>query len=320
MKSIRSFVPLLLLTLVPAATLSTSAFASDKEILIDAVVASVDGNPITLSQLGKRLSPPRALSLKEASIDPDARLALDGLIQEQVIREEAALQRVAVSPAEVEDYLREVGLRNQLTLEELEKVIVDEGRTLNDYKRTVEIEILKTKLVSRFARSGAGVTEQEARDYIEENKHLSESGSKMKLSQIVVYSGEDTEAAKEKISKVEELLKNGESFRAVASQLSDGPEASEGGALGVIAEKDLNPLIFDAVFTLEEGERSEVVESAAGFHIFRVEERFVDQDEEASERLLDEVKQMLGKRKIELRVNSYLSTELLKNHHIDKKI
>ncbi len=63
-------------------------------------------------------------------------------------------------------------------------------------------------------------------------------------------------------------------FRTLASSESIGPEASEGGVMGIFQRGQLPTEMERAVFAMREGEVSPIVESSYGFHIFRLDKRF----------------------------------------------
>ncbi len=69
-------------------------------------------------------------------------------------------------------------------------------------------------------------------------------------------------------------LLEGEPFEELSAEMSQAPNAAQGGGLGVVAEGDLPPSFDDAIFSLEAGGVSEAVEGPAGYHIFQVLERF----------------------------------------------
>jgi parvulin-like peptidyl-prolyl isomerase len=63
-------------------------------------------------------------------------------------------------------------------------------------------------------------------------------------------------------------------FRALAKSESIGPEAAEGGVMGLFQKGQLPSEMEEAVFAMREGEVSPIVESSYGFHIFRLDKRF----------------------------------------------
>ncbi len=298
--------------------------SGDQEIILDAIVASVDDKPITLSDLARRLSPPRKLSLREISNDQEAMKALDSMILERLIELEAAAKQISISDQEVDDYVNEVAARNSLSRPEFEAALKKEGQTIDSYRKQIRLDILRTKLTSTMMRGGVSVSDGEIDDYIENHPELSQSGTAIKLSLITIaQEGRSQEQVETKIAEVLAALDAGDAFPEVAKRFSDGPNTAEGGSLGLVAESDLSPAIVQAIFPLDKGQHSPPIRSVQGAQIFYVEQRFsaID-DEDDEEHLLavrQEVKSLLQKQKSQERVSSFFINDLYKKHSVDKK-
>lgn len=296
-------------------------------IVIDAVVASVDEKPITLKELQARLSPPRALALKDLSSDREAQQTLDLIISERVFEAEATSKRVSVADSEVEDYINEVAARNSLSRKDFEAVLTREGKSLDWYKRQVKNDILKTKIASNMSQGGVSVTDQEIDEYLSANSGATSEGASLKLRLISIpTSGKTPDQLAEKVKAVEAALASGEEFAQVAKKYSEGPHAADGGLIGIVAEKDLSSHIFDAVLSVEPGHYSKTVSTESETQIFFVEERFgskSDEDdgknEESEKARREEARKAIQKRKTDEKLSTYFAVELNKNHTIDKK-
>ncbi len=301
------------------------------EVVIDAVVASVDDKPVTLSEVQSRLPTPRKLSLKALSSDQEAQQTLETIIFERILDAEATVKRAVVEDSEIEEYINEVAGRNSLSRPEFENVLKSEGKSLEWYKRQVRSEILKTKLASSITKGGVSVTEQEIDEYVSSSPSFSTEGASVKLRSITVsHTGRPEEEVASRVQAVERALADGKSFEKVAQELSDDPHKVEGGLLGVVAEKDLNSYIFDAILSLEAGKYSKPVVTEGATKFFFVEERFgssgggenegVNGDSEAEEKARrEEARKTIQKRKTEEKLSSYFGVELQKNHTVDKK-
>lgn len=312
--------PLLLIVglLAPAANLIAEV---EQETFVDSIVASVNGNPITLRELSSRLKPERDLTLSEASSDPDVQYTLDLIILEELIKQEAKKNRLSVGPDEIDRYLGQVAARNNMTREEFEGALSDQNQSIEHYRQQIELEILKSKLASNLVQGGSGVTEREIQKYIEDHPELSKSGDKLKLSQIFVATASRSPAEAQKLmSFVQTALDEGGEFSAVARKFSESSEGASGGSLGVVAEADLSPVISNAVTGLEEGAISQVTRSPAGLHLFRLDKRFVESGESQMEQLALEVRKVLEEQKLQSKMQTYFTTELFKLHSVDKKI
>ncbi len=119
-------------------------------------------------------------------------------------------------------------------------------------------------LVVRDARVDAA----EVHDYYEGHKKDFLRQGRIQVSQILV----DTE--EKAVSVLRRLERTGErEFRRIAVEESIGPEAPKGGLMGVFQQGDLPADMEKVVFSLDEGRTSQVVESAYGFHIFRLDRK-----------------------------------------------
>jgi len=122
-----------------------------------------------------------------------------------------------------------------------------------------------TFLVVRDVR----VDVSEVLDYYEGHKKDFLQQGRIQVSQILV----DTE--EKAVSVLRRLERTGEpEFRRMATEESIGPEAAKGGVMGVFQQGDLPADMEKVIFSLDEGRTSQVVESAYGFHIFRLDRKY----------------------------------------------
>jgi parvulin-like peptidyl-prolyl isomerase len=122
-----------------------------------------------------------------------------------------------------------------------------------------------TFLVVRDIQVDAG----EVLAYYEKHKKDFLLQERVQVSQILV----DTE--EKAVSVLRRLERTGEpEFRTIALEESLGPESSKKGVMGVFQPGDLPVDMERVIFALDEGRTSQVVESAYGFHIFRLDRKF----------------------------------------------
>lgn len=109
----------------------------------------------------------------------------------------------------------------------------------------------------------------EIQEYYAEHKREFLLPERVKVSQILLPS-------EEKAVEILESLEDNDpaNFNRLAKEQSVGVEASRGGDMGVFALGQLPEEMETAIFALKEGEVSPVLESAYGFHIFRLDSRF----------------------------------------------
>ena len=300
------------------------AESSSKEIVIDAIVASVDDKPITLSDLNVRLSP-RKLSMSEASTDPEAARLLDQIITEKLMEEEAKAKRLNVGDADVDDYIREVASRNGLSMAEFEAALGREGTSMRTYKQQVKMDILKAKLTSSIMRGGVSVSDTEIDEYIAAHPELKRAGKNIKLRHIVIMKqGRSPEELRAKLAQVQAALEKGEDFLQVAQRLSDTGNSAEGSLIGIIPLEDMSPTIAEVVSPLRAGQFSGPLETPNDIQIFFVEERLGEpgqgEQEVNEDALREEVRQLLQKQKTKERLAVFFKDDLYKNHAVDKRL
>lgn len=93
-----------------------------------------------------------------------------------------------------------------------------------------------------------------------------------KLNESYLKEVDPAAAAKEKIEKAAEALRQGAEFSGVVKQYSEGQTADKGGDLGWFALPDLAPELRSPVALQKVGAPGSVIESSLGFHIILVEE------------------------------------------------
>jgi len=79
----------------------------------------------------------------------------------------------------------------------------------------------------------------------------------------------DRKDAKKLAEKILKELKDGTDFAELARQYSDGPSGPKGGDLGRFTRGQMVPEFDQAVFSLEPGAVSGVVETQFGYHIIK---------------------------------------------------
>lgn len=288
--------------------------------VIDRIVASVDGEPITLSDVVEMLPGESPADFATAREHPAFRRVVDDLIAKKLLLLEGKARRIAVTDREIEAYVQNVAAHNQLSIDEFRSALVKEGRTLEQFKKTIHIEILRSKLANSLIQEGGGVTDADIKQYIAENYGSESEGEKqLKLRQVLIRGADETlDTAREQCETVVEEFHAGTPFEELATKYSQSPEANNGGDLGIVAERDLNPVIFDAILTVKNGGISPVTISPMGCHVFYVEDRF--DSSVSTEKLEEEVRVKLNQQKVEEKFQTYFVSEIYKNHTVEKKV
>jgi peptidyl-prolyl cis-trans isomerase C len=138
----------------------------------------------------------------------------------------------------------------------------------NEYIEQVENakkEILTQYGISKIL-SQVSVTDQEVKNYYEENMSTYIQEEAVRAKHILVNTLDEAKEIKEKINA-------GLSFEEAAKQFSNCPSNAEGGDLGTFTRGRMVPEFENASFQMAVGEISEPIQTQFGYHLIKVEEK-----------------------------------------------
>jgi peptidyl-prolyl cis-trans isomerase SurA len=157
-------------------------------------------------------------------------------------------------------------------------------------RKAMREQLILFSLESREVRNAVMVSDADIKNFYERHLTLFMLPEEYRISQILLLPRK-TESRKELRARAQEVyaqLKRGGEFDDLALRYSDAPDATRGSALGFIRQGELDPPIERAVAALQPGQVSDLVETAQGIHIIRLEEK-----KAAQFRPLEEVKNEL---------------------------
>ncbi len=76
---------------------------------------------------------------------------------------------------------------------------------------------------------------------------------------------------RQKAEEILDMAKSGADFAQLATEYSEGPTKSRGGDLGLVSQNQMVKPFNDALFAMQEGSISDIVETSFGFHIIKLE-------------------------------------------------
>ena len=260
----------------------SAAAAAD---FVDRIVAIVNYDIITLSELNrtlesfmKRIEKSQNIKGNEEVINEARKAALNGLINNMLIDQEAGRLDVVVDEEDVNTTLKGILDEKKLSLNQFKEMLSERDATLDDYKEDMRRQIVKMRLIGKEIRSKIGVSKEEIGEYYAKHRGEYEGEETVRVQQILIIAPEDAGEEKrrtlrENAEKVLERLKRGESFAQLAVEYSQGPAARAGGDLGFIEKGVMLPEVDKEAFRLKMDEISDVVESPVGFHILKIADK-----------------------------------------------
>jgi len=274
--------PCALIALLFAAAGAQAQAPKPRQIVtIDRIVAVVNNEVITERELSARVDfALRQLREQKAPAPPREvleRQLLERLVNDRVQMQHAREIGMRVSDAELDRALVRIAEQNKLTLPQLREVLARDNVSFDNFREDVRGEITRARLRDREVAQKIVVTESEI-DTLLKAQQGESSRDEFNLSHILVSvpenaSPEQLQARRARAEQALRQLREGSDFRQVAAAFSDAPEALQGGQLGWNEAERLPTLFLDAVRPLQAGQTSELLRSANGFHILRVNDR-----------------------------------------------
>ncbi|MFP4330133.1 MAG: peptidylprolyl isomerase [Spirochaetaceae bacterium] len=245
-------------------------------------VARVNGVPIFESELDQYVEQQRAqLAQQGRRLDEEQQLilreqVLGGLINREVLLQEATELGLEAQPAAVESQLADIR-SNFESDQAYESALETQGLREEELRENIEVQLTIDRLVQREVYSEVEVSEEEMRAFYDENPQFFEQSATVEASHILIQTeGLNEQQRAEALERAEEIreeVADGADFHEVAREESEGPSAPDGGRLGSFERGQMVAPFEEAAFSLETGEISEVVETQFGYHIILVTDR-----------------------------------------------
>ncbi len=300
--------------------------ASDAAVLLDRVVAVVNKEVITWSELYKMMEYEATEQMKALSEEDRMRvfknneaLFLEKLIDMRLQLQEAKKTGLDVSPEEVKEAIENIKQKYSLTDKSLEEYLAKEGLNVESYKKSLSEQILVNQFLNKQVRSKIVISDDEIKSRIDTYKTNIINDKSFKISQIFLKKPkEDSErkAIEEKASLILQRLKSGEDFSGLARELSEDPSGKIGGDLGYVKKNLLAKDFIDALSKMKAGDVSQPFWTEKGLHIIKLEDETAAQ---SSEDIKENIRKQLTEQQFIEKYNSLIK-DLREKAHIEIRL
>lgn len=261
----------------------------------DEVAVIVNGKPIMESQIDEALASGRTMPKEQmASMRQQFQAqAIDFLINNELIIQEAKKAEVTVSDKELDDKMNELfdGRLKSMSMSREDagkQITATYGKSLDEWLKerarseSFKASLLRDRLIEKKYAKDLKVTDEDVKNYYDQNLQTKYMHPDQVKASHILFGTMDPktrkqipdEAKKEQKKKAEEVLpevkKPGADFAALARKYSSCPSKTEGGDLGFFARDRMVKPFSDAAFGMKVGEISGIVESEFGYHIIKV--------------------------------------------------
>lgn len=262
---------------------------SAKEVLLDRIVAIVDGYPILYSEVMEKVnSGPLVMVSDFPALPEDApyERGLQDAINFELVMAKARDIEIEVTDGQVDAEIdRFIENRGQ-SKEGLMGFLEQQGTSYEDYRSDFRDLMVLRRFQGRVITPMVKITDKDVETYYLKKSGASAELVEITLRQIVMNVAGDAaqeiiEAKRNRASEVIKKLGDGMPFVDAVKIYSDDESAREsGGLMQGIKLKNLSGQIKSEVASLSKGEYSSPVRTDMGFHIFYIEEKKFSGSEE----------------------------------------
>jgi peptidyl-prolyl cis-trans isomerase SurA len=288
-------------------------FTSESPVLLDRVVAVVNKEVITWSELYKVMEFEATEQIKNMAEEEKAKifkenepLFLETLIDMRLQLQEARNLGIGISQEEVDEAIENIKKKYSMSDEDFIASVKKEGFTLGEYKKRLAEQILINKVVQYEIRNKIVVSDAEVKKYMDTNKDIFSGGEKYRLRQIFFKRPEndndiEMKSIEEKAQIIIERLKAGDNFSELARLYSEDSSGKVGGDIGIIEKSHLADEFIKALSKMKPGDYSMPFWTEKGLHIIRLDEKISPQN-------IDDIKEDIRKKLADTKfIESYKS-------------
>ncbi|MGD0309699.1 MAG: peptidyl-prolyl cis-trans isomerase [Acidobacteriota bacterium] len=250
--------------------------------VVDRIVAQVNDDIITLSDVTHELLGVREqLATKytgdqlEQEMKRAEKAALETLVRDKLFLQKANELGIGTGmDVRVSTYVEAQRKDHNIKdLDEFELILEKQGTTMTAYREDVRKGMIVQDLVGYFVDSRITLLAEEVERFYKDHLKDFSTAEEVTLSEIIIPATGDGSQGQALASGYRDRLMQGESFPALASQVSKGPTASKGGSIGTYQISQLSQQITAAIANVKEGDVSAVTKLPEGYAIFRVDSR-----------------------------------------------
>lgn len=263
---------------------SASPAAAQRISLVDRIVAIVNSEVVTLSELNENVAIQERQMRRQNTPVPEPR-QLERQVLERLIIQKAQLQMaketgLRADEVQLDRALSRIAENNKMTLATFRQTLEKDGIQFDRFREEIRNEIMVTRLREREVEDKIQVSDSEIDLYIAEAKGpgAPQDDVEYNFSHVLVRlpeqaTPETIQAAKARAERVIADAKAGVDFAKLAASFSDAPDALAGGNMGWRPHDRLPEMFAAALKDLRPGEVTPPLRSPAGFHVLKLVDR-----------------------------------------------
>ena len=202
---------------------------------------------------------------------------VDNLIHRELLHQRAQEKKIKIQNRWVDKAFAEFKSKLRTTSAYkayLEQALLDEAQ----FKAHIQKGLIVRRLIRREVLRQIKVSEAEMRAFYRKFPEFFIRREQARIRQILIIAdaskNDSTRGeALHRIQTIQEKLRGGANFAALALEYSEDGSRTKGGDLGYLERGQMIEPLADAAFSLEPGEVSDIVESRLGYHLIQMVDR-----------------------------------------------
>lgn len=241
-------------------------------LTVDKVLATINNEVITLSDYQLYVD---RIGFTEHRETINERI-LRSLIEEKLILQAAHNEDINATKVEIAESIREFRKAQNITEEEFEVILKDEGISLDTYEGLTRNNILSLKILDREVESKVVVTDEDIHDYYKRNKHLFiRSQDRVEVKALYLKLGDaptltEVTSLKIKSLRISAKIQEGEPFDKIVNLYSHSATGSRDRIEGEFKKGELLPVLEAELQKMHEGEVSRPLWIYDGVYIIKL--------------------------------------------------
>ncbi len=267
-----------------ALLLAAHPAAAQRIALVDRIVAIVNNDVVTSSELAERIVIAERQLKRQNTPIPEAR-QLERQVLERLVLEKAQVQLaketgLRADEVQLDRAIGKIAENNKLTLASFREALEKDGLKFDRFREEIRNEIMVTRLREREVDDKIQVSDSEIDLYLAEAEGPGAPTADVEynFSHVLVRlpeqaTPESIQAARSRAERVISEARAGGDFARLVASYSDAPDALAGGNMGWRPHDRLPETFAAALKDLRPGEVSAVLRSPAGFHVLKLIDR-----------------------------------------------
>ncbi len=263
-------------------------YAWGAEQLVDRLVAEVNGDPITYSEVQQKVNKKVLVEVSAypaTEQDSAFEVALQDSINLKLILQRAEELEIAIEDEQLEGEIEKFISRRGLTKDSLLTALKQEGMSYDDYRRDWRKQMIISQFQGREIMPSVKITDKDVEIFYLQETGATGENLKLTLRQLFIAvpkSPESVKKGKEAIvQRAYKELKDGLDFEKAVKIYSDNESnRDKGGMMPPVLLKDLSATIRKEVKGLSEKQFTKPLKIGGGYYVFYLDKKEFSGNEE----------------------------------------